>query len=202
MAKVEALLFDLGGVVIEIDFDRVLRHWEALSTLTAAELKSAFYFDEAYQRHERGEIAGGEYFAHLRENLSLKGSDEEIAAGWNSVFVAEIPEVLEAILKVREQWPCYAFTNTNPTHLQAWKSGYPAVFQAFDRVFISSDLGLRKPERESFDAIAAEIGVALENILFFDDTWENIVGAKKAGLQTVHVQSPSDVRKALANLGP
>ena len=46
--------------IIEIDFDRVLRHWEALSTLTAAELKSAFYFDEAYQRHERAEIAGGD----------------------------------------------------------------------------------------------------------------------------------------------
>ena len=55
---VEALLFDLGGVVIEIDFDRVLRRWETISALSFAELKSTFHFDAAYERHERGEIAG------------------------------------------------------------------------------------------------------------------------------------------------
>lgn len=197
---VEALLFDLGGVVIDIDFDRVLRHWEGISSLSFTELKSTFHFDEAYQRHERGEIDGATYFAHLRNTLQLEGSDEEIAAGWNAVFVADIPAVLEAIVQARAHFSCYAFTNTNPTHLIAWKAGYPAVFQSFDKVFISSDLGVRKPERKAFDAIAADIGVAHENILFFDDTRENIVGAEAAGLQTVYVQSPEDVRKALAGL--
>jgi len=193
-------LFDLGGVVIEIDFDRVLRRWEGISSLSFAELKSTFHFDEAYQRHERGEIDGAAYFAHLRNTLQLDGSDDEIAAGWNAVFVADIPAVLKAISKARAHFPCYAFTNTNPTHLAAWKTGYPAVFQVFDKVFISSDLGLRKPERKAFDAIASDLGVAHENILFFDDTRENIVGAEEAGLQTVHVQSPEDLQKALAGL--
>ncbi len=197
---VEALLFDLGGVVIEIDFARVLRRWETISALSFAELKSTFHFDTAYERHERGEIDGAEYFAHLRHFLKLDASDDEIAAGWNSVFVAEIPEVLAAISKARKQFPCYAFTNTNPTHLAAWKTGYPAIFQSFDKVFISSDLGRRKPERRAFDAIAADIDVAHANILFFDDTQENIAGAAAAGLQTVYVQSPDDIHCALANL--
>ena len=197
---VEALLFDLGGVVIEIDFDRVLRRWETISALSLAELKSTFHFDTAYQRHERGEIDGAEYFVHLRDFLKLDGSDDEIAAGWNAVFVAEIPAALAAISKVRKQFPCYAFTNTNPTHLAAWKIGYPAIFQSFDKVFISSDLGLRKPGRRAFDAIAADIGVAHANILFFDDTQENIAGADAARLQTVYVQSPDDIHYALASL--
>ncbi len=197
---VEALLFDLGGVVIEIDFDRVLRRWETISAFSFTELKSTFHFDTAYQRHERGEIDGAEYFAHLRDFLRLDGSDDEIAAGWNAVFVAEIPAALAAISKVRKQFPCYAFTNTNPTHLAAWKIGYPAIFQSFDYAFISSDIGLRKPERRAFDAIAADIGVAHANILFFDDTQENIAGADAAGLQTVYVQSPDDIHYALASL--
>ena len=198
--KVKALLFDLGGVVIEIDFDRVLRRWETISAFSVTELKSTFHFDIAYQRHERGEIDGAKYFAHLRDFLKLDGSDDEIAAGWNAVFVAEIPSVLAAISKARKQFPCYAFTNTNPTHLAAWKTDYPAIFQSFDKVFISSDLGLRKPERRAFDAIAADLGVAHANILFFDDTQENIAGADAAGLQTVYVQSPDDIHYALANL--
>ena len=200
---VEALLFDLGGVVIEIDFDRVLWRWETISALSFAELKSTFHFDTAYQRHERGEIDGADYFAYLRNLLKLDGSDDEIVAGWNAVFVTEIPTVLAAISKARKQFPCYAFTNTNPTHLAAWQADYPAIFRSFDKIFISFDLGLRKPERLAFDAIVADIGVAHANILFFDDTRENIAGAEAAGLQTVYVQSPDDIHYALENLnGP
>ena len=200
MAKVAALLFDLGGVVIEIDFGRVLKYWECFSAFSYLELKSIFQFDTAYQRHERGEIDGGEYFTHLRKTLKLDASNEEITAGWNAVFVAELPEVLAAIAQARTKLPCFAFTNTNPTHLAAWKTGYPATFRTFDKIFISSDLGLRKPERRAFDAIATDIGVAHEDILFFDDTFENISGARKAGLQTVYVQSAEDVLKPLTNL--
>ena len=200
MKEVNALMFDLGGVVIEIDFARVLKRWEPISKLSFTELKATFHFDTAYERHERGEIEAAEYFAHLRDFLQLDASDDEIAAGWNAVFVADLPEVLAAIAQARAELPCYAFTNTNPTHLAAWKAGFPAAFNGFDKYFISSDLGVRKPERRAFDAITADIGVAHEQILFFDDTLENITGAREAGLQAVYVQSPEDVCNVLINL--
>ena len=200
MKEVKALLFDLGGVVIEIDFDRVLKRWEPISKLSFTELKATFHFDTAYERHERGEIEAPEYFAHLRDFLQLDASDDEIAAGWNAVFVADLPEVLAAIAQARAELPCYAFTNTNPTHLATWKAGFPAAFNGFDKIFISSDLGVRKPERRAFDAITADIGVAHEQILFFDDTFKNITGSREAGLQTVYVQSPEDVCNVLINL--
>ena len=200
MSEVRALLFDLGGVVIEIDFDRVLKQWEGISVLTFDELKAKFHFDAAYEQHERGEIDAIAYFAYLRDLLQLDGSNEEIAAGWNSIFVSDLPEVLTTITRAREYFPTYAFTNTNPTHLTAWQAGFPAIFHGFDKVFISYELGLRKPERAAFDAIAADIDVAHEHILFFDDTHENIVGAKAAGLQTVHVQSPTAIDETLTYL--
>ena len=200
MKEVKALLFDLGGVVIEIDFDRVLKRWEPISKLSFTELKATFHFDTAYERHERGEIEAAEYFAHLRDFLQLDASDDELAAGWNAVFVADLHEVLAAIAQARAELPCYAFTNTNPTHLAAWKAGFPAAFNGFDKIFISSDLGVRKPERRAFDAITADIGVAHEQILFFADTFENITGAREAGLQAVYVQSPEDVCNVLINL--
>ena len=200
MKEGQALLFDLGGVVIEIDFDRVLKRWEPISKLSFTELKATFHFDTAYERHERGEIEAAEYFAHLRDFLQLDASDDELAAGWNAVFVADLHEVLAAIAQARAELPCYAFTNTNPTHLATWKAGFPAAFNGFDKIFISSDLGVRKPERRAFDAITADIGVAHEQILFFDDTFENITGAREAGLQAVYVQSPEDVCNVLINL--
>ena len=75
------------------------------------------------------------------------------------------------------------------------------AFTAFDRVFLSFEMGLRKPERAAFDAIAEAIDTPLSSVLFFDDTIENVEAARAAGLPAVHVQSPVDVRQALAEIG-
>jgi putative hydrolase of the HAD superfamily len=71
----------------------------------------------------------------------------------------------------------------------------------FDRVFVSSEIGLRKPERAAFEFISREVGVAAGSIMFFDDMLENVTGALAAGLLAVHVQSPADVQDALRRLG-
>lgn len=191
----------MGGVVIDIDFDLALRSWGEHSRLSIDEMRSRLVMDAAYEQHERGEIDASEYFQHLRTVFELDGSDEDIARGWNSIYVGDIAETVRDILSVRDRLPCYAFTNSNPTHQISWTAAYPEVVAVFDRIFVSSDLGLRKPERAAFDAIAAATGIRSSGMLFFDDTAENIEGARAAGLQAVHVRSPADVRDALIEIG-
>jgi len=199
--QVAVLLFDLGGVVIEIDFGRVFRKLGALSRLSPDEMRRRFKMDGAYRRHERGEIGAAEYFDHLRFTLELEGRDEEIAEGWNSIFVGEIPAALDCIRLASSRLPCYAFTNSNPTHRNAWTAMFPETVRAFERVFVSSDLGLRKPERAAFNAISQAIGVAPSSIMFFDDTLENVRGARAAGMQAVHISDPADIARALRGIG-
>lgn len=198
---VEALLFDLGGVVIRIDFEEVLRAWGEQSRLPAAELRRRFGMDEAYARHERGEIDAAAYFAHVRGRLGLQGSDASIAAGWNAVFTGEVAEAVRCIRSAAQRIPCFAFSNSNPTHQACWSAAYPHVVSLFRRVFVSSDLGMRKPERAAFEHVAAQMNVAPGAILFFDDTLENVHGARAAGLQSVHVRAPADLRAALEQIG-
>ena len=198
--EVKALLFDLGGVVFEIDFDLAIQRWAMSSRLSAGAIRSRFSMDFAYEQHERGEIGAAEYFAHLRNHLELDASNDEIGASWNAIFVREISESLNDIETARSRIPCYAFTNTNPTHQVAMMAAFPGIAGAFERVFVSSELGLRKPERAAFDAVSAAIGCPSSAVLFFDDTLENVEGALAAGLQAVHVQSPADVRKALTDI--
>jgi FMN phosphatase YigB (HAD superfamily) len=196
-----ALLFDLGGVVIDIDFHRAFSIWQAGSGLSLEEVAKAFRFDLQYQRHERGEIAASEYYDHLALMLQMKNDHAHIERGWNSIFVREISETTAMIRAARSRIPCYAFTNTNAAHAIAWSSMFPAVAQSFDRIFASHEMGLRKPERAAFDHIAQELGLAAESIVFFDDLPENVQGASEAGLQAVHVRSPADVRNTLRSLG-
>jgi beta-phosphoglucomutase-like phosphatase (HAD superfamily) len=70
----------------------------------------------------------------------------------------------------------------------------------FPQVFLSFELGLRKPERAAFEAIAAAIGVPLNRIRFFDDTPASVEGARAIGMPAVLVRSPADVVTALAAL--
>lgn len=200
-SHIEALLFDMGGVVIDVDFDRVFRSWESLSRLSFQEIRRRFAMDAAYGQHERGEIDISEYFQHLRTLLELEGSDEGITSGWNEIYIGEISETVNNIFAIRDQVPCYAFTNTNPTHQVAWETLFPRVVTAFEQVFVSSELGLRKPERAAFHAVSQAIGVPPSGILFFDDFPENVEGARAAGLQGVLVRSPADVKRALVGIG-
>ena len=197
---VQALLFDLGGVVIEIDFDRVFQSWCPRSRLTLDQMRGRFAMDEAYERHERGEIAASHYFEYLRETLELTGSDEEIATGWNAVYVREISATLHDVTRARRRLPCFAFSNTNPTHHAAWPLVCPNVDGAFERVFVSSEVGARKPEPAAFEAVANATRVRLSSMVLFDDTMANIEGARAVGMQAVHVQRPSDVTQALTIL--
>ena len=199
--KIQALLFDLGGVLIDVDFRRVFAYWHSHSALSLAELSARFAFDELYCQHERGEISGTEYFAYLRERLELRCDLAEIAAGWNAIFSDEIRETRALVESVRGKLPCHLFSNTNATHRAVWSTRYAWLGRTFEKLFVSSEIGLRKPDRAAFEHIGAVLAMPLESIMFFDDALENITGAVQAGLTAVHVRSTDDVRLALQRIG-
>ena len=198
---IRALLFDLGGVLIDIDFDRVFRSWQPISRLSFEEMKATFRFDLPYRQHERGELDATAYFAHLRAQLALEDDHARIVDGWNAVFAGEIAATLRMARAARLQLPCHVFSNTNTTHKQAWSARYPAIAASFDHVFASCDIGLRKPEREAFEHVAHAIGIPPRAIMFFDDSPENVAGAAGCGLRAVHVRHPADVAAALRGIG-
>lgn len=197
----KALLFDLGGVLIDIDFDLAFRHWSRYSSLQLPTLRQRLLFDESYERHERGEIAAAEYFAHLIASLQLTATREQVAAGWNAIFLGEIEPTLALVAQARRSLPCYVLTNTNATHMDFWAARYPRVATGFDRIFASHEIGLRKPEPAAFDHVCRATGVEPASLLFFDDTPANVDAAAANGLQAVLVRGPEDVARALRSAG-
>lgn len=195
----QVLLFDLGGVLIDIDFHRAFSAWGAAAGLDPLAVAARFSQDAAYHAHERGEISGAEYFAALRRNLLLHDlTDEQMAAGWNAILIAEKREFTRRIAALPAHLPRYVFSNSNDTHKRHWEQHMPEALAPFKRVFVSSDIGKRKPETEAFHHVAREIGVAPEAILFFDDVLENVEGARRAGLDAVHVPTVRELEAGLA----
>jgi putative hydrolase of the HAD superfamily len=194
----DALLFDLGGVVVKIDFDRMFARWADHAGEELDTIRARFSFDTFYARHERGEVEASEYFASLRSSLRINLTDAEFTDGWTAIYVGEIPGVPQLLRSLKDRIPLYAFTNSNPTHVGVWANLYAETLKNFRRVFVSSDMGVRKPEPEAFARIATAIGVPLSRILFFDDTRENVEGAMAIGMQAVHVSSVHDIADAIA----
>ncbi|HEX7560498.1 MAG TPA: HAD family phosphatase [Usitatibacter sp.] len=194
---VDALLFDLGNVVVSIDWNRAFSRWAGDSGESVEALRGRFRFDLPYERHERGEIGERDYYASLREALRIELTDAQWDAGWGAIFAGEITPTVAAIAKVKGRIPVYAFSNSNAANQRVWSRRFGAALGHFRKVFVSSDLGKRKPERAAFEAIAHAIGVPLDRILFFDDTMENVEGARAAGLRAVHVRAAQDVEDAL-----
>lgn len=201
LASISALLFDLGNVLIRIDFERVFARWAALAGCDAAPLRETFSHDEPYRRHERGEIDGAAYFASLRGSLGVELDDAELLDGWNAIYIAEMPGIRELLKRVAPKIPIYAFTNTNGAHAAHYGPRFAPALAHFRKVFASHEMGLRKPEPAAFAHVVREIGVPADRILFFDDTLGHVEAARACGLQAVHVTSDETVSETLAALG-
>lgn len=138
----------------------------------------------------------------MRATLGVDLSDEDLVEGWNDIYRGLVPGISDVLTAAAMRWPLFAFTNSNPTHQRVWERLYANQLRTFRRVFVSSDLGIRKPDPEAFRLVAGLMGVEPEEILFFDDGAENVEGARAAGMAAVLVGSIADVREALSRHGP
>jgi len=197
----DALLFDLGRVVLDIDFSKVVASWADHAGCEPSHLVGRFSPDEAWRQHERGEISDAAFFQSLRASLDIDITDGQFLDGWNAIFAGEMPGIAAMLARAGTRLPLYAFSNTNGAHVEHFSRAYADVLGHFREIYLSSAIGLRKPEAAAYDHVVKAIGVPASRILFFDDSAENIAGARAQGLNAVHVRSPDDVAAALAALG-
>lgn len=195
--QIKALLFDLGGVVIALNFDKAFGVWGDYANLEASTIKARWSQDDAYEQHERGEIGGAEYFSSLRKTLGTDLTDEQFVRGWNAIFLGEIVETVALISRLQDRIPLYAFSNTNETHRAEWAKHYRKTLEPFRKIFCSCEIGKRKPEADAFAFVAAEMACDFDEIVFFDDTETNVSAAEALGIRAVLVTSPDDVSGAV-----
>ena len=197
----DVLLFDLGRVVLDISFDRVMACWAGHAGCTPADLATRFIVDDSFKHHEIGQIDDAAFFASLRKSLGIPLTDAQFLEGWNAIFTGEMPGIAPLLAGAARRMPLYAFSNTNPAHVAHFSQAYADVLSHFREIFLSSTIGLRKPDGEAYDHVIEAIGVPASRILFFDDSAANIEGARARGLSAIHVTSTDDVARALTALG-
>ncbi|CNI31148.1 phosphatase [Yersinia massiliensis] len=181
-------IFDLGNVIVDIDFKRVLGVWSKLSGVPLATLSERFTMGEVFQQHERGEISDEDFAHQLSDEMGVALSFEQFAEGWQAVFVALRPEVIKLMHKLREDGHrVVVLSNTNRLHCNHWPQHYPEVAAAADHMYLSQDLGMRKPEARIYHHVLEAENIPAEQAVFFDDVEANIVAARIEGITAIHV---------------
>ncbi|MTH47023.1 glucose-1-phosphatase [Intestinirhabdus alba] len=187
-------IFDLGNVIVDIDFNRVLGAWSDLSRVPLASLKQSFTMGEAFCQHERGELTDEAFAEALCQQMALPLSYEQFSHGWQAIFVGLRPEVIAIMHRLREQGHrVVVLSNTNRLHTTFWPEEYPEIRGAADKIYLSQDLGMRKPEARIYQHVLQAEGFSPDETRFFDDNADNIAGAERLGIPGILVKDKTTV---------
>lgn len=181
-------IFDMGNVIIDIDFNRVFAVWSKLSGVPLANIKDNFTAGESFKLHERGNISDLEFAESVCTELGIGLSFEQFAEGWQAIFIALRPEVIDIMNKLREQGHrVVVLSNTNRLHQDYWPHHYPEIAASADFLYLSQDIGMRKPDPEIYKYVLQSEDISAEHTVFFDDLNANVDAAIATGIKGVHV---------------
>ena len=199
------LLFDFGGVIIDIDYDAtpaaMRRLSRAGSTIAFSQAGQAALFDE----FETGRLTPAEFRTGLRSAYDLDATDAELDAAWHAMLFGVPAERLALISKLRQQGHQTALlSNTNALHIAEINQRLAAQYgfrygiaDVLDRVFYSQEVGLRKPGEEIFRHALREMNWRAEDVLFIEDSPQHVATARRLGLRVLHLAPPLTLLTAL-----
>ncbi len=200
MNNYHALIFDLGNVIFNISFDNMFAYWAQVTGFNAVEIKKKFAFNGMYCKFERGEIDPGLYRKYVLATLGFQMSEVEFNNGWNNIYLNIVPGIENLLQDLESKYRLFILTNTNILHAKKWKVKYSSVLSNFEKVFCSYEIGARKPEPRVYEAVLNYMKIEPISVLFFDDNPDNVKSASEVGIDTILVESTSQMIMELSKL--
>lgn len=191
------LLFDFGGVLVDLNKQRCIDNFAAMG-LDVKPYLGAFFQNGPFSLLEQGRLSIPEFCAALRKMGNNPAvTDEMIVSAWKSFLVGIPVERLELLKKIKQHYSVNLLSNTNWIHWQqAVDELFPktdlSVNDLFDQVFLSCELGIEKPAPELYAKVVEAMGVPAGEILFFDDSEVNCESARRCGLQALLAPAGSE----------
>ena len=198
--NIKNIVFDLGGVLVDLDFKSTINGLQKAGFTNVKEQLQAFDQDGIFKKFELGEISADEFRASIRKNSSVSLTDEEVDSLWN-LMLLEIPrEKLELILDLRSKYMVYLLSNTNSIH---WDYVCKNAFNYrgfrmddyFEETFLSYEMHLAKPDKAIFEKMLNDANLLPEETLFIDDLEANCKAAEEVGIHAHHYHIGDDLSK-------
>ncbi|MBN3584583.1 HAD family phosphatase [Algoriphagus aestuarii] len=193
---VDFLIFDLGNVIIDIDYHHSLDLIKKELPENHHDRADAFYLTDFHKKYEKGELDSEKFRNEVRLYFEQDWTDEKVDLLWNSLL-KEIPqERIDLVSGLKEKYNLGILSNTNEIHIDAVFKMLNKNFNLenfdsiFHHVFLSHEMGMAKPSAEIYLSMVNQLETKPERIVFFDDLEANVKGAASIGIHAVHVTGP------------
>ena len=197
MSKIKNVIFDLGGVLLNIDFNKTTEAFRKFGFPHFEKMYSQFSVDKLFEKLERG-IINPEDFYTVMLKVGNKGlAIEQVKFAWNSLLLNFREESLQFLNQLKKTHNLFLLSNTNAIHFDAFniilkeQTGFETLDSFFTKTYYSHLIGLRKPDEDIFDFVIENADLAATETLFIDDTAVNINTARKMGFKT-HLLVPGE----------
>lgn len=197
--EVKNIIFDLGGVLLNIDPNLTIRAFESLGLSDVIKPEGWGYKDDIFLKMEKGLISDDEFRKGVRKLLRQPVNDADIDTAWCAMLI-DFPEDRIALLQeLKSKYQLYLFSNTNNIHVNYFhhlfqKKFHFPISELFVKDYYSNEIKSRKPSLESFQIVLNDAGLNPTRTLFIDDLDKNIEGARQAGMHAIHLNSNQNLQ--------
>lgn len=203
MNKIKSIIFDLGGVFIDIDYAATKKEFINLGIKNFDELYKQDFVSSLFEDLEVGKINENNFYNQFRIISNSTLSNEQIKKAWNAMIGEFWYDRLEFAFSLKQQYNVFLLSNTNKIHFDyfetKFKQAYPkkSIEDFFHQIYYSHQIGLRKPNASCYLKILEEHQLLPNEVLFIDDTITNIEGAKNVDLQIVHLMQQMNLKNSV-----
>jgi len=190
LSKYDAIIFDLGGVLIQLNYQKTVDAFTSIGVKDFDVMYSQASQTSLFDNYETGKISTQQFINTLKNYLPPHVTPNQIVAAWNAMILEFIPENLAFLENLAETHQLFLLSNTNDIHFQKVermlaKVSQKKLSQYFNKIYLSQNLGLRKPHAEVFHFVCSDTQIIPAKTLFIDDTLQHIEGANAMGLNTL-----------------
>lgn len=193
---IDFLIFDLGNVIIDIDYHKAIKLISSEVTSSYQDRVNNFYLTDFHKDYEKGLIDSAVFRDSVREYFGQTWDDQKVDFLWNSLL-RDIPADRIALIdSLKNRYQLGVLSNTNAIHIQELNvilkrdHQLGSLDQIFERVFLSHEMGLAKPSTEIYEKMIADLDTKPERVVFFDDLEANVRSAAAIGIQAIQVTGP------------
>ena len=198
--KIEALLFDLGKVLVNFNFKNGVDSLHASCSISRDQFEQVLLNTDWVRGYESGKVSTREFHDYLCRAATLSLTLPEFCATWSSIFLPDLLVSEDLLASLRRRYPLVLVSNTNEAHVEYIREKY-RVFDYFDHLVLSYEVGSLKPDTKIFQHAIEAAGLPAEALFFTDDREENIVAARQLGIHAHQFTSELSLIEALKQAG-
>ena len=201
MEAIKAIIFDFGGVILDIDYGLTSKAFTQLGVKDFDRMYSQKAANLLFQKLEEGKITEEDFYKEFSSIALPNASADQIRNAWNAMLLQYRTNALDELKLLRRRYSLYLLSNTNCIHLREFTNifdkqiGEGSLEDYFDKVYYSHEIGHRKPGREAYEWVLNENRLTPGETLFIDDSVQNIDAAKELGMQTIFLQPGTGIEE-------